>query len=115
MLRILLWLIDPAKPVVLLLDFDTYLPNTPVDRWPTEYLPAIYDKNKVNTIIDVTQKDAEETMRVLAEKEGIFCGVSSGGAVAGALKLSQQLENAVIVSIICDRGDRYLSTGVFGK
>ncbi len=86
-----------------------------IRRWPTEYLPAIYDKNKVNTIIDVTQKDAEETMRVLAEKEGIFCGVSSGGAVAGALKLSQQLENAVIVSIICDRGDRYLSTGVFGK
>jgi len=69
----------------------------------------------VNTIIDIAQKDAEQTMRALATKEGIFCGVSSGGAVAGALKLSQQVENAVIVVIICDRGDRYLSTGVFGK
>jgi len=86
-----------------------------IRRWPIEYLPAIYDKDKVNTIIDIAQKDAEETMRALAAKEGIFCGVSSGGAVAGALKLSQQVENAVIVSIICDRGDRYLSTGVFGK
>jgi len=86
-----------------------------IRRWPTEYLPAIYDKDKVNTIIDIAQKDAEQTMRALATKEGIFCGVSSGGAVAGALKLSQQVENAVIVVIICDRGDRYLSTGVFGK
>ncbi len=84
-----------------------------IRRWPTEYLPAIYDKDKVNTIIDIAQDDAEKTMQALAIKEGIFCGVSSGGAVAGALKLSEQVENAVIVSIICDRGDRYLSTGVF--
>ncbi|MCP4413505.1 MAG: cysteine synthase CysM [Gammaproteobacteria bacterium] len=84
-----------------------------IRRWPTEYLPAIYDKDKVNTIIEIAQSDAEKTMQELATKEGIFCGVSSGGAVAGALKLSQQVEDAVIVSIICDRGDRYLSTGVF--
>ncbi|RLA05421.1 MAG: cysteine synthase B [Gammaproteobacteria bacterium] len=86
---------------------------TGIRRWPTEYLPAIYDKSKVDTIIDIGQKDAEDMMRALAAKEGIFCGVSSGGAVAGALKLSEQVKNAVIVSIICDRGDRYLSTGVF--
>ncbi len=64
-------------------------------------------------MIDVTQKDSEITMRALAREEGIFCGVSSGGAVFGALQLSQQVENAVIVAVICDRGDRYLSTGVF--
>ncbi len=86
---------------------------TGIRRWPTEYLPAIYDKSKVDTIIDIGQKDAEDMMRALAAKEGIFCGVSSGGAVAGALKLSEQVKNAVIVTIICDRGDRYLSTGVF--
>jgi len=84
-----------------------------IRRWPIEYLPAIYDKNRVDRIIDIPQDEAEKTMRDLASKEGIFCGVSSGGAVAGALRLSQELENAVIVAIICDRGDRYLSTGVF--
>ncbi len=84
-----------------------------IRRWPKEYLPSIYDDARVDQVIDMTQERAEDTMRRLAREEGIFCGVSSGGAVAGALQLSEQLENAVIVAIICDRGDRYLSTGVF--
>lgn len=84
-----------------------------IRRWPEEYLPKIYDASRVDRVIDIAQQDAETTMRRLAAEEGIFCGVSSGGAVAGALQLSQQVENAVIVVIICDRGDRYLSTGVF--
>ena len=85
-----------------------------IRRWPKEYLPSIYDEDKVDRIIDIAQQDAEDTMRALATTEGIFCGVSSGGAIAGALKLSNEIDNAVIVAIICDRGDRYLSTGVFG-
>lgn len=84
-----------------------------IRRWPTEYLPDIFEPERVDMIIDMEQDVAEDTMRRLAAEEGIFCGVSSGGAVAAALRLSQQVENAVIVSIICDRGDRYLSTGVF--
>lgn len=84
-----------------------------IRRWPQAYLPKIYDASRVDRVVDITQKDAEETMRALAAKEGIFCGVSSGGAVAGALQISREVENAVIVAIICDRGDRYLSTGVF--
>ena len=84
-----------------------------IRRWPEEYLPKIYDANRVDRIIDVAQEEAEQTTRDLAAKEGLFTGISSGGAVAAALKLSRELENAVIVSIICDRGDRYLSTGVF--
>lgn len=84
-----------------------------IRRWPTAYLPKIFDASRVDEIIDVRQSDAEATMRALAREEGIFCGVSSGGAVFGALQLSQRLEHAVIVVIICDRGDRYLSTGVF--
>ncbi len=84
-----------------------------IRRWPEEYLPKIYDPSRVDTIMDVTQEEAEETTRRLAAQEGIFCGISSGGAVAAALRLSAQVENAVIVTIICDRGDRYLSTGVF--
>jgi cysteine synthase B len=84
-----------------------------IRRWPQEYLPKIYDASRVDRVIDMDQATAEHTMRELASKEGIFCGVSSGGAVAGALRVSQQVENAVIVAIICDRGDRYLSTGVF--
>lgn len=85
-----------------------------IRRWPEAYLPKIYEPNRVDTVMDISQQEAESTMRLLAQKEGIFCGVSSGGAVAGALKLAAGLENAVIVAIICDRGDRYLSTGVFG-
>jgi len=84
-----------------------------IRRWPKEYLPTIFEAERVDRMIEVDQDVAETTMRRLATEEGIFCGVSSGGAVAAALRLSEQLENAVIVGIICDRGDRYLSTGVF--
>lgn len=84
-----------------------------IRRWPEAYLPSIYDSVHVDRVIDMDQRSAETTMRALAAQEGIFCGVSSGGAVAGALRISEEVENAVIVAIICDRGDRYLSTGVF--
>ncbi len=84
-----------------------------IRRWPEAYLPKIYDASRVDRLIDVSQQDAEEITRRLAAEEGIFCGISSGGAVAAALELSRQLENSIIVTIICDRGDRYLSTGVF--
>jgi S-sulfo-L-cysteine synthase (O-acetyl-L-serine-dependent) len=84
-----------------------------IRRWPKEYLPTIFDPERVDSIMDIEQAAAEHTMRRLAAEEGIFCGVSSGGAVAAALQLSEQVSNAVIVSIVCDRGDRYLSTGVF--
>ena len=85
-----------------------------IRRWPKAYLPGIFDAAKVDTTLDVSQQDAEQTMRRLAKQEGIFCGASAGGAVFAALKLSEQLNNAVIVTIICDRGDRYLSSGVYG-
>jgi cysteine synthase B len=84
-----------------------------IRRWPKEYLPKIYDPARVDRIIDVSQTDAEQTTRALAAREGIFAGISSGGALWAALRLSQEVENAVIVTIVCDRGDRYLSTGVF--
>ena len=84
-----------------------------IRRWPEAYLPKIYDASQVDRIIDIGQQDAETTTRELAAREGIFAGISSGGAVAAALKLSREVDNAVIVAIICDRGDRYLSTGVF--
>jgi S-sulfo-L-cysteine synthase (O-acetyl-L-serine-dependent) len=84
-----------------------------IRRWPEAYLPKIYDPRGVDRIIDVSQTLAEETARALAAREGIFAGVSSGGAVAAALQLSAEVSQAVIVVIICDRGDRYLSTGVF--
>ncbi len=84
-----------------------------IRRWPKAYLPSIFDETKVDTILDITQHVAETTMRDLATKEGIFCGVSSGGAVAGALDIAKTVKDSVIVCIICDRGDRYLSTGVF--
>ncbi len=84
-----------------------------IRRWPEAYLPRIYDPGRVDRILDVTQAEAEETTRALAQREGIFCGISSGGAVAAALRLSAELSEAVIVAIVCDRGDRYLSTGVF--
>ena len=85
-----------------------------IRRWPKAYLPGIFDAAKVDTTLDVSQQDAEQTMRRLAKEEGIFCGASAGGAVFAALQLSEQLNNAVIVTIICDRGDRYLSSGVYG-
>ncbi len=84
-----------------------------IRRWPEEYLPRIYNPDRVDQIIDVTQQEAEETTRLLASEEGIFCGISSGGAVSAALRLSAQVNDAHIVTIICDRGDRYLSTKVF--
>jgi len=85
-----------------------------IRRWPKAYLPGIFDAAKVDQIMDISQTEAEHTMRRLAVEEGIFCGVSSGGSVSAALKISQQVENAVIVAIICDRGDRYLSSGIYG-
>jgi len=84
-----------------------------IRRWPEEYLPSIFDATRVDRTIEVSQTDAERTTLELAAKEGIFAGISSGGAVAAALSLSLELEHAVIVAIICDRGDRYLSTGIF--
>ncbi len=84
-----------------------------IRRWPKEYLPSIFDAAKVDQLMDISQADAEHAMRRLAKEEGIFCGVSAGGAVSAALTLSEQLENAVIVAIICDRGDRYLSSGIY--
>jgi len=85
-----------------------------IRRWPAAYLPKIFEPARVDRVMDISQEESEETMRRLAAEEGIFCGVSAGGSVAGALRLSAEVENATIVAIICDRGDRYLSTGVFG-
>lgn len=90
---------------------DSKIPG--IRRWPQEYLPKIYQPERVDRIIDIDQQTAENVTRALASEEGIFAGVSSGGAVAAALRLSEEVENAVIVVIICDRGDRYLSTGIF--
>jgi cysteine synthase B len=84
-----------------------------IRKWPQEYLPKIYDANRVDELRYVSQKDAENTTRKLAAQEGVFAGISSGGALYSALQLSKEVENAVIVTIVCDRGDRYLSTGVF--
>ena len=84
-----------------------------IRRWPQAYLPSIYEAPRVDRVIDISQSESEDTMRRLASQEGIFCGVSSGGSIAAALRVSAEVENAVIVAIICDRGDRYLSTGVF--
>ncbi|MEH6616381.1 MAG: cysteine synthase CysM [Porticoccus sp.] len=84
-----------------------------IRRWPKEYLPEIFDASRIDGTMDMGQQEAEVCMRRLACEEGIFCGVSSGGAVAGALRLSANVENAVIVAIICDRGDRYLSSGIY--
>ena len=86
-----------------------------IRRWPQAYLPSIFVPEEVDRVIDMDQHEAEEMARRLAREEGIFCGVSSGGAVAGALRLSAEVENATIVAIICDRGDRYLSSGLFNQ
>ncbi|WP_444931749.1 cysteine synthase CysM [Microbulbifer sp. SSSA002] len=86
-----------------------------IRRWPEAYLPKIFVPEQVDMVMDMGQREAEEMTRRLAKEEGIFCGVSSGGAVAGALRLSAQLENATIVAIVCDRGDRYLSSGLFAS
>jgi len=84
-----------------------------IRRWPEAYLPAIYTAENIDRVMNMGQERAENTMRALARQEGIFCGVSSGGAVAAALEISADVENATIVAIVCDRGDRYLSSGVF--
>ena len=86
-----------------------------IRRWPEAWLPKIFNPQLVDEVIDMSQPEAEQTMRRLAVTEGIFCGVSSGGAVAGALRVAQANPGSVVVAIICDRGDRYLSTGVFGE
>ena len=84
-----------------------------IRRWPQAYMPGIFKPELVDETIDMAQQEAEDTMRELARQEGIFCGVSSGGAVAGALRVARANPGSVVVAIICDRGDRYLSTGVF--
>jgi cysteine synthase B len=84
-----------------------------IRRWPAAYMPSIFDSQRVDKVIDIGQIEAESMTRRLAAEEGIFCGVSSGGAVAGALRIANEVSDAVIVAIICDRGDRYLSTGIF--
>ncbi|WXL24344.1 cysteine synthase CysM [Ectopseudomonas mendocina] len=84
-----------------------------IRRWPQEYLPKIYQAERVDRVVDMSQLEAEQVMRRLAREEGVFCGVSSGGAVAAMLRLSQEVENAIMVAIICDRGDRYLSSGIY--
>ena len=84
-----------------------------IRRWPQEYLPKIFDAERIDRVVDMSQEEAEQVTRRLAREEGIFCGVSSGGAVAAMLRLSREVENAVMVAIVCDRGDRYLSTGLF--
>ena len=86
-----------------------------IRRWPTAYLPDIYQSERVDRVMDISQTESERMMRRLAKEEGLFAGVSSGGAVAAAVRLSEEVENATIVVIICDRGDRYLSTGVFAE
>ena len=88
--------------------------NVPgIRKWPAQYLPKIFDRDRVDRVIEVSQPEAEEMARRLAREEGIFAGISSGGGLAVALKISAEVENAVIVHVVCDRGDRYLSTGVF--
>ena len=84
-----------------------------IRKWPEGYIPKIFDASAVDQVVEVSQQEAEDMMRSLGKEEGIFCGVSSGGAIAAALKISLQVQNAMIVTIICDRGDRYLSTGLF--
>ena len=92
-------------------DGDSHIPG--IRRWPEGYLPTIFEPSRVDRIMDVSQASAEQTTRDLSIHEGIFSGISAGGAVASAIELSKEVNNAVIVTIICDRGDRYLSTGVF--
>jgi len=84
-----------------------------IRKWPEAYLPRIFDRKRVDRVVEIAQGDAEEMTRRLAREEGIFAGISSGGALWAALRISAEVENATIVTIVCDRGDRYLSTGVF--
>ncbi len=84
-----------------------------IRKWPEEYLPKIFERSRVDRVMEVTQEESEEMTRRLAREEGIFAGISSGGGLAAAMKVSAEARNAVIVHVVCDRGDRYLSTGVF--
>ena len=84
-----------------------------IRKWPEAYLPRIFDRKRVDRVIEIAQQDAEEITRRMAREEGIFAGVSSGGALWAALQISAETQNATIVTIVCDRGDRYLSTGIF--
>jgi len=86
-----------------------------IRRWPEEYIPTIFDPKRVDTVLDISQEEAEETCRQLAKQEGIFAGVSSGGAAAAALRVAKEIDEGAIVFIVCDRGDRYLSSNLFGK
>lgn len=86
-----------------------------IRRWPEAYLPGIFERSRVDRIVDISQQLAEDTMRELARREGIFAGVSSGGAVAAALEISREVEHACIVAVVCDRGDRYLSSGLYNN
>jgi cysteine synthase B len=86
-----------------------------IRRWPEEYIPKIFDPKRVDTVLDISQEEAEETCRQLAKQEGIFAGVSSGGAAAAALRVAKEIKEGVIVFIVCDRGDRYLSSNLFVK
>ena len=92
-------------------DGESHIPG--IRRWPERYLPTFFEAERVDRIMDVSQSSAEQTARDLATHEGIFSGISAGGAVASAIELSREVDNAIIVTIICDRGDRYLSTGIF--
>ena len=98
---------------ILAFDIETVPDVAGIRKWPKEYLPKICDWTMIDRVVEVNQGDAEETTRKLAREEGIFAGISSGGALWAALQVAREVENAVIVSIVCDRGDRYLSTGVF--
>lgn len=105
---------NPAVQVIgLQPDEEASIPG--IRRWPAAYLPEIFEASRVDRIIDMGQQEAEDCMRRLAREEGIFCGVSSGGAVAGMLRIAQEVTNATLVAIICDRGDRYLSSGLFNE
>jgi cysteine synthase B len=90
---------------------DSSIPG--IRKWPEEYLPKIFDRSRVDRVIECDAADAEATMRLLASSEGLFCGPSSGGSVWAALQLCREVEDATVVCIVCDRGDRYISTGVF--
>ncbi|GAB7269735.1 hypothetical protein DZS_11280 [Dickeya ananatis] len=85
-----------------------------IRRWSPDYMPGIFQPQLVDRIMDISQQEAESTMQQLARLEGVFCGVSSGGAVAGALRIAAEHPGSLVVTVVCDRGDRYLSTGVFG-
>lgn len=105
---------NPAIQIIgLQPDEDASIPG--IRRWPQAYIPSIYDDRYIDEIVNMGQQEAENTMRALARQEGIFAGVSSGGSIAAALKISARVDNAIIVAIICDRGDRYLSSGVFNS